>query len=62
MGWVEGRMEDVGEGMKDEVRGGVGVGVGVGESKDAKGDRKPDRMLRDSIQVAGGGPGWQVAG
>ena len=31
------------------------------EDKEARGDRKPDRVLRDSIQVAGGGPGWQVA-
>jgi hypothetical protein len=32
------------------------------ESKEARGDRKPDRMLRESFQVAGGGDRWRVAG
>jgi len=48
-------MEDEGEGMKDEVRGQADGGW---EDKEARGDRKPDRVLRDSIQVAGGK--WQA--
>ena len=36
--------------------------MAVGESKEARGDRKPDRMLRESFQVAGGGDRWRVAG